>query len=124
MQVVVCVCYIHLDYIYNIRNTINMYMGTRGALLRVPIHIILCGGGYSCRTPGVVTARVYSFPTCFSYYYHYHYINFKYIYNMYIIFTVHHPGGIVPTSLVALVVARARSSNISHTHNTMFTLFT
>jgi len=30
--------------------------------------------------------------------------------------TVHHPGGIVPTSPVALVVARARSSNISHTH--------
>lgn len=35
---------------------------------------------------------------------------------MYIICAVHHLGGIVPTSSFALVVALARSSDISRTH--------
>jgi len=54
-------------------------MGTRGALLCVPIHNIVRRWVLVLYTPGVVTARVYSFPTCFLYYYHYHYINIIYI---------------------------------------------
>jgi hypothetical protein len=103
---------IYLEYV-----CIYIYLMCTAALLYREVHIMctcICIiwdavlRWYSCRTPGVITARVYSFPTCFSYYY--------YHYNI-----IHHPGEIVPTSplvvvVIVVIAARPISLDISHTH--------